>query len=95
MMPKPRKAKNVSATLETMSLQRRVARRSEQRRVHVDQGDHGEDDEDPDDHVHDHGLGAWATSFDPTMFTAVITTMISTAKTLTQAAFSSANTALA
>lgn len=38
---------------------------------------------------------ALATSPDPTMFTAVITTMISAAKTLAQAAFSPATAALA
>ena len=38
---------------------------------------------------------ALATSLDPTMFTAVMTTMISAAKNLAQAALSSAKTALA
>ena len=36
-----------------------------------------------------------ATSLDPTMFTTVMTTMIRTAKTLTQVVSSSVNTALA
>ena len=54
--PKPRKAKKVSATLDTMSRERRVAGEREEVGVEVRQGRDGEDGQDADHDDHHDGL---------------------------------------
>ena len=94
MMPKPRKAKKVSATLEMMSRSGgypdgassdgfMLTSVTTAKKVRIPRT------------IKTITVCALATSFDPTMFTAVMTMMISAANTLAQTLFSPANIALA
>ena len=88
MMPKPRNAKKVSATLEMMSFHGgypdgassdawMLTRRTTAKKVRIPTT------------TTTITLCAFATSFDPAMFTPVMTTMMSAANTLIQTALSS------
>ena len=87
MTPKPRNAKKVSATLDTMSPKRRVPREREQVGVEVAQGgdrEHGQDADHDDD---DDGLRP-RDRLGAEDVEGAITSRISTAKGLTQSALS-------
>ena len=93
MTPKPRKAKNVSATLDTMS-PNGVAGEGQEVGVDVGQRRHREHREDAEHDDHDDGLGL-ATVLEPKMLRTDITRTTATAKTFTHAVLPSATASLA
>src|SRR5215475_15307915 len=87
MMPKPRKAKNVSATLETMSRAGGYPDGASSDGSMLASVTTAKTTRIPTT-TYTITVCAFATSLDPTTFTAVMTTMTSAAKNFAQAAFS-------